>query len=266
MDKLYDIYRSIFCRKTFFNLNYALYHLSLRGMGIANPVSESGEKLFIHNVVAKMDEPVVLDIGANVGRYAVAVRSANPEAELYAFEPHPKTFKTLEDQAEQYCFNAIQSACGSEEGTITLYDYDEEGSSHASAMQEVIEEIHEKEKISTDVPVTTVDGFADTHDLSCIDLLKIDTEGYEEEVLKGARSMINSSSVRFVQLEFNEMNIKSRTFARDIIDILDGYKIFRMLPDGLVHLGEYHPLKYEIFGFQNLIAINSSDEKLEHYL
>lgn len=262
--KIYKLYSQFFAKKKLFKLHYLLYKFSLRGMGILNfeNFHLSGEAFFFKHVVSRFATPVVVDVGANVGAYASSACKANADAQIYAFEPHPSTFDTLQSNADQHGFQAIQSACGSEEGTLTLYDYDQEGTSHASAVEGVIKDIHGKEQISTEVPVTTIDTFARNRNVDCIDVLKIDTEGYELDVLKGARSMIDSGAVRCVQIEFNEMNVKSRTFAIDLVEILDGYRFYRLLPDGLVDLGEYNPLKYEIFGFQNIVAIKESEEKI----
>ena len=264
---IYAGYQRFFCRKHFYKLNWLLYQLSLRGIGVLNyqDMEISGEGAFIDQVVAKLSSPVVFDVGANVGGYASAILRANACARLFAFEPHPSTFGRLEKQARQNNFHAVQSACGSEEGRLTLYDYEMEGTSHASAVSGVISGIHQQEEVAIKVPVTTIDVFARSRDIDSIDLLKVDTEGYELEVLKGAQSMIGEGLVRCIQLEFNEMNVQSRTFARDFVELLDEYRFFRILPDGLVELGTYHPLKYEIFAFQNLVAVHEESQTiLEH--
>lgn len=60
---------------------------------------ESGEKWFIESVLpgilSDIEEPVVLDIGANIGEYSIALASALPACRCYAFEPNPITFERL---------------------------------------------------------------------------------------------------------------------------------------------------------------------------
>ena len=92
-------------------------------------------------------------------------------------------------------------------GRLTLYDHEMGGTSHASAVSGVISNIHQQEEIAIKVPVTTVDVFACSRDIDSIDLLKVDTEGCELEVLKGAQSMIGEGLVKCIQLKFNEMNV-----------------------------------------------------------
>jgi hypothetical protein len=87
-----------------------------------------------------------------------------------------------------------------------------------------------------------------------IDFLKIDTEGHELAVLKGAKNLIAQQKIQLIQFEFNEMNVVSRTYMRDFVELLSNYQLHRVVPDG------YFPLNncvqdIEIFGFQNILAI-----------
>ena len=85
--------------------------------------------------------------------------------------------------------------------------------------------------------------------------MKIDTEGHELQVLFGAIVAIQIRKIEVIQIEFNEMNVISKTFFKNIYDLLNGYHFFRLLPDGLVRLPIYRPIEYEIFAFQNIAAI-----------
>jgi FkbM family methyltransferase len=53
------------------------------------------------------------------------------------------------------------------------------------------------------VSVRTIDDFCAEQAIAEIDLLKIDTEGYDLQVLEGARSLLTRGRVRFVYSEFN---------------------------------------------------------------
>jgi FkbM family methyltransferase len=223
-------------------------------------MSLSGENKFVEKVIGGMKNPVVIDVGAHTGDYSTKVKKENRNAKVFAFEPHSKTYEKLKKKGKKDNFYTIHSACGSREGKTTLYDYEEEGTSHASIIGSVINDVHNENKISFEVPITTLDSFTKSEDISVVDLLKIDTEGSEIEVIRGARKIINSGNIRCIQIEFNEMNVMSRTFLKDFVDLLEDYIFFRMLPDGLVKLGKYTPKEYEIFGFQNIVAINEKEK------
>jgi hypothetical protein len=87
----------MFGRKIFIKLNKLFYHLSLRGLGVLNYEGEylPGEISFLKKYLGKIQSPVIIDVGANKGDYANYVLNVNPNAQIYCFEPHPKTFSRL---------------------------------------------------------------------------------------------------------------------------------------------------------------------------
>jgi hypothetical protein len=54
---------------------------------------------------------------------------------------------------------------------------------------------------AVDVALETLDGFASRHGVEHIDLLKIDTEGHDLEVLKGAAGMLDRNAISIIQVE-----------------------------------------------------------------
>jgi FkbM family methyltransferase len=256
---LFDIYAFLFARKRLYRLNRGLFHASIRGMGVLNHKDRvvSGERSFLIGYLASIDKPVVLDVGANVGDFSAEVLSANANALIYAFEPHPETFGRLAARfAERKNLTPVNAACGSSHGDLTLYDFEESvGSSKASLHAGVIAEIHRRKHYQRDVKVVDLDTQCAERDISEVHLLKVDTEGHELEVLKGAERLIRENRIKAIQFEFNEMNVISRVFFKDFIDLLPNYRFFRMLRDGLVPTEPYAPLWCELFAFQNIIAL-----------
>jgi len=254
---LFWLYRKLFARGAFYKFNLLIFNLGLRGMGIRNfeTDSASGEAHFIKHHVPLIDAGVVIDAGANVGNYSMKVRKANSRVRVYAFEPHPVTYQKLKKNIVGLHIEAINAGVGSSPGTLNLYDYAEgDGSSHASLYQEVIEKIHKSKATVHEVSIVTLDDFAEEHAIERTHLLKIDTEGNELEVLKGFKKYLEADKVDLIHFEFNEMNVVSRVFFKDFMELLPNYDFFRMLPDGLVPIEKYHPLYCEIFAYQNIVA------------
>ena len=186
LQKLFSIYRAIFARRCFARWNRLLFQLSLRGLGVLNYGDKiSGEEHFLRRFAKRGGTLVVLDVGANEGQYARALKAHAPQSIVYAFEPHPRTFERLQEQAQRHSFTALNLACGSKPDRLTLYDYQDhpEGSQHASLHQGVIEQIHRGVAKSWEVQVTTVDEFLRQGHIQKVNLLKVDTEGHEYEVL-----------------------------------------------------------------------------------
>jgi FkbM family methyltransferase len=251
-------YRYVFAREIFYKVNRFLHLLSLRGLGVQNYESryQSGEVNFLRRVLTKMKNPVVFDVGANEGEYAKLVLKFNDEAEIHTFEPQPYTFSRLEKLSRKKGVHTANLALGDRSGRIALYDYDQTGSPHASPVQGVIKKTWKKEEKEFKVNVEKLDNYAKNKNVGKIDLLKIDTEGYEYKVIKGASEFISKGKVSVIQIEFNKMNIESKTFLRDLIDKLADYKIYRLIPNGSVQIKNYRPIEHEIFGFQNIVAVH----------
>lgn len=252
------IYAALFARRIFYRLNKFLYHCSLRGLGILNFENNriSGEERFIKLFLAGKTGGVVFDVGANVGNYSSKVLKTNPLLTVYAFEPHPRTFATLEKNVQHSNFTAINAAAGECAGTSALYDYAaDDGSSHASLYQDVIENIHRASSTHHEVKVVALGEFSRENQITNIALLKIDTEGNELNALKGIEDLLSTGKIEAIHFEFNEMNIASHVFFRDFWALLPNYDFYRLLPDGMVKLEKYSPVFCEIFAYQNIVAL-----------
>lgn len=253
------IYQTLFAKKIFYQLNFYLFQLALRGMGILNHQNSivSGENYFLKRILKKFNKPIIIDIGANKGNYSVSCKKINKNAEIFALEPHPKTYKILLSKAKEFKFKSFNLASGNEQGNIKFYDYkDNDGSEHASLLKDVIEKIHNASAVEHCVEIIKLDDFVVNNQINHINLLKIDTEGYEMEVLKGAEKLIEENKIDCIHFEFNETNVISRVFLKDFMEKLTGYKFYRLLPDGLLDINQYKPLN-EIFAFQNIIALRA---------
>ncbi|MBK6830417.1 MAG: FkbM family methyltransferase [Flavobacteriales bacterium] len=92
------------------------------------------------------------------------------------------------------------------------------------------------------IELRTVDGFCQEQGIERIHYLKVDTEGHELSVLKGAHEMIEQGKVDFIQFEFGECHLDSRVFFRDLFTFLSPrYLVHRILPEGIWPLPAYAP-------------------------
>lgn len=259
--QLLNAYRAVFARPFFHKFNRLLFHMSMRGLGMLNYENSqvSGEEYLVSKVLktfVKSKQPVFFDVGANVGDFSQALLRNFPTAQLHAFEPHPANFEKLKANVTSAAHHNL--ALGHQAGKLTLFDRaDLNGSAHASLFADVISEIHGQELVSVDVEVDTLDNFAEREGVEYIDFLKIDTEGNELAVLQGATQLLQAGGIGCVHFEFNEMNVVSRVFLRDIRLLLKGYNLYRLLPNGLLPLGN-SPLENELFAYQNILAVPES--------
>ena len=256
-------YSKLFVKKYFSDFNKFLFYLSLKGIGILNykTKKDSGEQYFIKKLGSfyKNQKIIVFDIGANRGDYTSMILEEKLNADVYAFEPHPKTFLHLKAMAKGKPNVAlINKGCGDTNSKMTMYDLkNNNGSELATLHKDVIKSFYNSKCIETSVDTIKLDDFCVKNNITKINLLKIDTEGNEFNVLKGSADLLKKEAIDIIHFEFNFMNIVSRVFFKDFYDLLDEYTFFRLLPDGMVNLGKYDPL-YEIFSFQNIVAIKKS--------
>jgi FkbM family methyltransferase len=143
--------------------------------------------------------PVVFDVGANTGQSVANFRRLLPDSTLHSFEPGRRAFQELSSSSRGLRnVHLVNAAVGSAPGRLTLIENEYTDMSSflrpsTAAWGAVVAE--------TEVEVTTVDGYCAEHGIDRIDLLKIDTQGYELEVLRGADGMLAAGGIGLVYLE-----------------------------------------------------------------
>ena len=197
------------------------------------------------------------DIGANVGNYSQDLHKQFSDARIFSFEPNPASFEKISGRFLSIPnIKVIHAGLGSTTSVLSLYSYrTDKASEHASIYKNVMEDLHQnKDLVAFDVDIITLDGYCTENKIGRIDFLKIDTEGFELEVLKGASQLIMENKINIIQFEFNEMNIYSRVFLKDFYSVLKNYTFYRLMEDELKPMGLYHA-KNEIFLYQNILAV-----------
>jgi FkbM family methyltransferase len=260
------IWLGIFARARFSSLNRRLLRRGLAGLGINDygPRQEEGERHLLKRLMGILPlNAIVYDVGAHKGYYSDCMISGRPDLTIHAFEPNPLLVDELTATAAGR-FTVHQFALGDQEGESILHDLEAGGGSQgASLLGQAIDELYRdwpKQKLK--VPVKTLYAVAKTLKSPRIDYLKIDTEGYDLMVLRGASELIREGRLGIIQFEFNTMNVFSRSFMRDFYQILPGYRFYRIVRDGLVAMGDYNPLMVELFGHQNVVAIPEAQVSL----
>jgi FkbM family methyltransferase len=109
------------------------------------------------------------------------------------------------------------------------------------------------------IDVQTLDAFCEEQGVGHIDLLKLDVEGHELAVLRGAERMLSAGRVSMIQFEFGPANIYSRTYFYDFWAMLaPAYDLFRIVPRGIVAIPGYGE-HLEVFLTTNYLAVRRGD-------
>lgn len=160
-----------------------------------------------------LNEPAahVFDVGANRGQSAREYLSAFPAADIYCFEPSPQTYARLARWASgRPRVHCLQVAVGAQPGRATLHcnrmaATDSLLPASDQARQHLADPAILDVLATVEVPVVTIDAFCWKRDLRRIDLLKIDTQGYEMHVLAGARRMLAATHLICLEVCFVEL-------------------------------------------------------------
>ena len=176
-----------------------------------------------------LDSLIILDVGANIGQSVDRFRGFSDKAQIYSFEPNPEVFQKLIEKAEKdkylKCFNI---GVGSQETTLKFNIQPDSGASSfykvntngeafkLSNTKEALKN-HNKTTLKQDVKnnteievtVRTLDSVFMDEMPGLIHLLKIDTQGYEEEVLRGASSILRRTLIVEAEVIFSDAYEKS---------------------------------------------------------
>lgn len=147
----------------------------------------------------------IADIGANVGFYAVQMGQwVGSGGRVLAFEPDPFTFELLRRRtsaAAQANIEAREFALGEARGTATLYC-----SAYNRADNRVGQRHDEPNVEAIEIEVRTLDHYLTERGLAAVDAMKIDVQGLEAQVLRGAEQTIRG--VRWIWLEFSPDHLR----------------------------------------------------------
>jgi FkbM family methyltransferase len=236
-----------------------LVKILMRGIGVnvGFAVDESGESWLVSRLLGQCRGAVCADVGANIGNYCELL-VAHGAKQIVAFEPVPPTFARLtERSARLQGVSAVNAAVGERDGEVEIHV--PRDPRHSSRDAEVAA-LERDGLVSFRVPLITLDSVCFDRDIS-FDFVKIDVEGFELEVLRGAARMLVERPPVALQIEFNRHHMVRRHHIGDFFDALPGYRLFRLAPRALFALRREHYLS-TIYTFQNVVAIRNDRRDL----
>ncbi len=231
--------------------HHAIMNLCLHALGYDNAYkSFSGEEWFIRHILKPAQPKVCIDVGANVGKYT-SLLLKHLDAQVYALEPSSSAFQALQYvvKAADGRVHAEQVALANYNGSATLFSKTDRATTAT-----ISETLGSGSAIKETVLVSTLDSFIEKNSLQHVDFIKIDTEGYEAEVMQGMAKTLLNLKPKYIQFEFNILHLQRHTTLYELTNFLIGYRFYRLLPHGMI---EIDPRKYldNIFMFSNIVAI-----------
>jgi FkbM family methyltransferase len=223
-----------------------LHEVALAGMGHGeggNPAT-SGEEGVLHHVQSSLgtkQRVTVFDVGANIGEYADRVLARwDDHVDLRCFEPSPSTYRMLSERLAGRPGVTLENLGLSDKNGSLVLHTPGAGSKVASVYASRTSRENGGLDQDEEIRVQTLDAYCADHQIDALDYLKLDVEGHELSVLKGANTMLQSGAIRFIQFEFSAACIDARVFFRDFWEILgQEYVLFRVLARGLAPVPRY---------------------------
>ncbi|WP_426094218.1 FkbM family methyltransferase [Flavobacterium sp. DSR2-3-3] len=185
----------------------------------------------------------IIDVGANSGQFTKVATHLYPHAQIHTFEPLPDLYSIIEKKfSSNPNINTYNIALGNEDGTI-LFNKNKFG--HTSSILEINEEnIHFTRKDNVleqiRVQIKKLDSIALFTDKTHLSLLKLDVQGYELEVLKGADQTLKAIDYIIIEANLEELYSSQPSFTvmNNYLQ-MKGFELMGMLDFNLGNKNKY---------------------------
>lgn len=198
------------------------------GLEICRYNSTSSSAVQMRKLIKHHNIDLIIDVGANTGQYATSLRELSYSDRIVSFEPLSSAYEKLVQKSKKDPLWEIapRTAIGDHDGEITI---NIAGNSYSSSLLPMLDShktaCPESAYIgSQTVKITRLDRIAPSYigDSNSV-FLKIDVQGYEQQVLEGAKEIL--SQVKGIQLEMS------------LVPLYQGELLFTEMLDYMKHLG-----------------------------
>ncbi len=152
----------------------------------------------------------VIDVGANIGQFAKEVRAILPDASIYSFEPVQECYRQLlHNMSADTKFQAFNCALGDTNGKIAIHKNDYSQSSSILDMADAHKRLfpHTSHDVPEEITVKRLDDMTEMRPVTLEKniLLKIDTQGFEDRVIRGGPDFLKETKAVLAETSFLEL-------------------------------------------------------------
>lgn len=172
-------------------------------------------------------DSIFVDVGANIGYHTLYMASHGDDVRCVAFEPHPENYRSLVENTALNDFDHVEAydfAIGEKTGEMDFYFHSHKAYNRGLSGTRLSGGAQQNEFIRGLVSVKPLDGTLNAEDLGKVSVLKIDTQGYEFEVLSGAKKLIQTSRP-VIAFEHHPYGTHS---LEEILKLLPGYTVHKL--------------------------------------
>lgn len=208
---------------------------ALSGRLFSDP-ARNGEYRFARNHVR--EGMVVFDVGANIGDYAAYLLGLVPELTIHCFEPVGATYATLQQrlrvQVDRGQIVLNRCALGEAPGVAEMFIYQDNAGSNSFYFHDY-HAAQSRSMRKEEVPVSTIDAYISAAGVTGVGLLKIDVEGHELGVIRGAAESLRRGRIECIQFEYNNYWQRSGHTLLETLTLLrslNDFAFYRLTPWG----------------------------------
>ena len=162
----------------------------------------------------------LIDVGSHKGEYINSIKKKFDVQTIYGFEPNPEIFRILKKKTDGKNINVLNYGISEKKGKVKFYKNLETSSSSINKLNKeskyykkkyfLLNFFNSKEvETKIDIDVIRLDEFFKSKKLGIIDLIKIDTEGFELKVLKSLGEKIKNVKIIHFEHHFDDMIVKN---------------------------------------------------------
>ena len=197
-----------------------------------SPDSNGEFRLLAELIAGSRKPPVIVDIGANIGEYSSEVsKLLKGNGLLFAAEPCSGTHQTLIKNTSGLPtpVNYLKVAFSDSVGQVELFVVG--AGAGTNSLEKEITTANSTEWVER----TTIDAFLEASTVKEIDLVKVDTEGHDFAVIRGAVNSLKAGKIGVLQFEYNWRWMGQRAFLRDVFNFIGdmNYNFGRVTPAGV---------------------------------
>lgn len=223
-------------------------------------MQRNGESLLLRRIVGIRPAGVFFDVGANNGDWTAAALDTGFTGSLVAVDPlHVNVDGLRRRFAHRPAVRVVEYALSDYVGDATFYSNTDPKNSGTDSLFNMREIGYDAQLQTVSVTCSTVERVASEMGVSSIDFLKIDVEGNELRVLKGAAPLLEAGRIDFIQLEFGHAARAAKVYLHDIVNLAAGvnYSLFAIKPRGLAPL-QFTPFLENRYSYINLLMVRQA--------
>jgi FkbM family methyltransferase len=195
---------------------------------------------------------IFFDVGAGFGDYSLVAASSIKKGKIYSFEPLNEEIKRLQQNIKinnlEKIISVNNNVVSNTNGYVNFLVSKVNEMSHIALQKTELKNSIKKKSVS-------INNFVKKQKIKNINLLKIDVEGAEYKVLKGANELLKKQKIDVMIVEFNSNQRNNDSYRVSLIEYLENlnYFTYSLEKNGLVRIKDYSFVKT-----RNLFIINNN--------